>query len=165
MVALSWQTSSPARAVRVGYSSADYGPLARMGRPAPPTARPHESPDIGARLSPLDDRPGAGRQRRRLALRSTLADRAFARDRRRRDARVLDHALRAHSRARSTDYRRALNRSLRREPGQRTELLHLLDVRICVHTQEVEPLAPVHIPQERVVRLHIEAVGLDALVE
>src|SRR5207249_2632840 len=62
---------------------------------------------------------------------------------------------------RSTDYRRALNRSLRREPGQRTELLHLLDVRICVHTQEVEPLAPVHIPQERVVRLHIEAVGLD----
>src|SRR5207249_2632838 len=95
----SWQTSAPARAVRVGYSSADYGPLARMGRPAPPTARPHESPDIGARLSPLDDRPGAGRQRRRLALRSTLADRALARDRRRRDARVLDHALRAHSRA------------------------------------------------------------------
>src|SRR6266516_7273551 len=103
-------------AARVRRSTADCRPLARVGRTAAASARPYQSPHLVARLPPVDDRPGARRQRCRLAFRSNLARRALARHRRRGDARVVDHALRPDARARPQTYGRALSWiTLRRE--------------------------------------------------
>src|SRR6266496_5336023 len=95
-------------AARVRRWTADRRPLARVGRTAAASARPYQSPHLGARLPPVDDRPGARRQRCRLAFRSNLARRALARHRRRGDARVVDHALRPDARPRPTHYGRTL---------------------------------------------------------